>query len=439
MIEPDLHLPHVLVLGGGFGGLYCVRALADSQVRVTLVDRHNHHLFQPLLYQVATAALDASDIASPLRQVFADQANVTVLLGDAQRVIPERRVVVIDGKEVGYDALVVATGVTHTYFGHDEYEAVAPGLKTLDDALAIRGRIFSAFERAERSDDPAERQKLTTFVIVGGGPTGVELAGALAEIATETLPGEFRRIDPTRTRILLVEAQPHLLGSYPEDLQRSAEAQLSHLGVELKLGALVQDVDEDSVTIAGERIATGTVLWAAGVRASSLGSTLDAPLDRSGRVLVAQDLSVPKHPEIFVVGDLAAVVSGGKPVPGVAQGAIQGGQLTAENVRRLFAGERTQPFQYFDKGSLATIGRARAVADLGFMKLTGPLAWLVWAGIHVLFLIGFRNRVSVMLSWSWAWLTRNRQARLVLDRDLVRHALPTKRALAKTEGVKTTA
>jgi NADH dehydrogenase len=283
---PSAPLPHVLVIGGGFGGLYCVRELADAAVRITLIDRRNHHLFQPLLYQVATAALDPSDIASPLRQIFAEQENVTVLLGDAERVIPERRVVIVDGREVSYDALVLATGVTHTYFGHDEYEAVAPGLKTLSDALGIRGRIFSAFEEAERCEDAAARRRLTTFVIVGGGPTGVELAGALAEIATETLPGEFRHIDPKHTRILLVEAQPHILGSYPERLQLSAEDQLRRLGVELRLGARVERIDAESCVVDGERIATNTVLWAAGVRGSPLATTLGAPLDRAGRVVV---------------------------------------------------------------------------------------------------------------------------------------------------------
>jgi NADH dehydrogenase len=302
----------------------------------------------------------------------------------------------------------VATGVSHTYFGHDEYAPFAPGLKTIEDALEIRRRVFVAFERAERATDDAERARQLTFVVVGGGPTGVELAGALAEIARETLPGEFRAVDPARARILLVEAAPRLLPSYPEDLQRSAEEQLVSLGVELALGARVEKVDGRGSVVAGKVVKTDTVLWAAGVTASPLARSLGAPLDRSGRVLVEADLSVPGRPEIFVVGDLASISTDGKPVPGVAQGAIQGGRLAAENLRRVLAGEGTAPFRYVDKGNLATIGRARAVADLGRIHLSGPIAWMVWAVIHVLFLIGFRNRASVMLTWAWAWLTRNR-------------------------------
>ena len=406
----------LVIIGGGFGGLYAARALAEAPIDITLVDRRNHHLFQPLLYQVATAGLDASDIASPLRQIFGDQDNVTVLLGDCSAIDPRAKHAIVDGEIMPYDALIVATGVSHTYFGHPEYEKIAPGLKTLDDALEIRRRVFSAFERAERTEDPVERERLLTFVVVGGGPTGVELAGALAEIATETLHGEFRHIDPRKARILLVEAGERLLASYPERLQRSSEGSLQQLGVQLKLSTRVSAVTEAGCMLDDVFVPTATVLWAAGVAASPLGRSLGVPLDRAGRVVVEPDLSVPGHPEIFVVGDLAAMTSGGKAVPGVAQGAIQGGQLAAENVRRVFAGERTDPFVYWDKGSLATIGRARAVADLGKIKLTGLAAWLVWAGIHVLFLIGFRNRISVGLSWAWAWLTRGRQARLITGR-----------------------
>ncbi len=406
----------LIIIGGGFGGLYAARSLADAPIDITLIDRRNHHLFQPLLYQVATAALDTSDVASPLRQIFGEQENVTVLLGDCSAIEPTQKRVIVDGEAMSYDALIVATGVSHTYFGHPEYERLAPGLKTLDDALEIRRRVFNAFERAERTSDATERARLLTFVIVGGGPTGVELAGALAEIATETLPGEFRHIDPRAARILLVEAQDHLLASYPDSLRLSAERSLEQLGVELHLGTRVEHIDEHGCTLDGKIIPTATVLWAAGVAGSPLARTLGVPLDRAGRVLVEPDLSVPGHPEIFVVGDLASATSKGKPVPGVAQGAMQGGQLAAENVRRLFAEERSAVFEYWDKGSLATIGRARAVADLGKIRLTGVLAWLVWAGIHVLFLIGFRNRVSVGLSWAWAWATRGRQARLITGR-----------------------
>lgn len=406
----------VVIVGGGFGGLYCARALADSPVDITLLDRRNHHVFQPLLYQVATAGLDASDIASPLRQIFANQQNVRVLLANVRSIDPARRVVIADDAEHPYDALVVATGVTHTYFGHAEYEAIAPGLKTLEDALEIRRRIFGAFERAERTSDADERARLMTFVIVGGGPTGVELAGTLAEIARKTLPGEFRAIDPSAAKIILVEAHPRLLPSYPETLQRSAEQQLEELGVTLRLGTRLEGMDKTGCTLAGVRVATETILWAAGVAASPLASALGAPLDRMGRVLVNADLSVPGHPEIFVVGDLAAISTNGKPVPGVAQGAIQGGQLAAENIDRLRKGERSAAFRYKDKGSLATIGRARAVADFGRFRISGPLAWLVWAAVHILFLIGFRNRTSVVLSWAWAWLTNHRQARLITGR-----------------------
>ncbi len=408
--------PHIVILGGGFGGLYCAKALRNAPVDITLVDRKNHHLFQPLLYQVATAALDASDIASPLRQIFADQQNVRVILGEVVTVDMARKRVVLEDAELAYDGLVIATGVTHTYFGHPEYAKLAPGLKTLDDALEIRRRVFSAFEEAERTADPAEQARLLTFVLVGGGPTGVELAGALAEIARETLPGEFRNIDPTRARILLVEAHTSVLQSYPETLRDSAAAQLRGLGVELWLGGRVTDVTERGVTIDGTLVPSATVLWAAGVAGSPVATSLGVPLDRSGRVVVEVDLSVPGHSNVYVVGDLAAMMSDGHPVPGVAQGAIQGGQLAAENLLRVLNGERTVPFHYRDRGSLATIGRARAVADLGRIKLGGPLAWLIWAGIHVLFLIGFRNRVSVALSWSWAWLTRGRQARLITGR-----------------------
>ncbi|MEO6950751.1 MAG: NAD(P)/FAD-dependent oxidoreductase [Polyangia bacterium] len=427
--------PHIVILGGGFGGLYCARALREAPFDITLVDRKNHHLFQPLLYQVATAALDASDIAAPLRQIFAAQKNVRVILGEAVSIDTARQRVILEDAELAYDGLVIATGVTHTYFGHPEYEKVAPGLKTLDDALEIRRRVFSAFEEAERTADPAEQARLMTFVLVGGGPTGVELAGALAEIARETLPGEFRHIDPTVARVLLVEAHPSLLTSYPEELRDSAAAQLRGLGVELKLGARVTDVNERGVTVDGTLIPSATVLWAAGVAASPVVKSLGVPLDRSGRVIVEPDLSVPGHPNVFVIGDLAAMVSDDKPVPGVAQGAMQGGERAADNLRRVFNGERTVPFHYWDKGSLATIGRARAVADLGKIKLGGPLAWLIWAGIHILFLIGFRNRVSVGLSWAWAWLTRGRQARLITGRTPQLHGA-AKQTVAAPETAK---
>ncbi len=413
----DGRRPHVAVVGAGFGGLEAARALRRAPVRVTVVDRRNHHLFQPLLYQVATAALNPADISAPIRNVLRRQENAEVILGAVSAIDAPRRIVRLDdGAELAYDFLVLATGATHSYLGHDAWAPFAPGLKTVEDALEIRRRILLAFERAEREGDEGRRRALLTFVIVGGGPTGVELAGALAEIASRTLASDFRRIRPESARIVLAEAAPRVLPSYPEKLSRSAREQLLRLRVEVRTGAKVSLVDEGGVSIGEERIEAGTVLWGAGVAASPLARSLGAPLDRAGRVRVSPDLSVPGRPEIFVVGDLAAVERpGGEPVPGVAPAAIQEGRHAARNVIRALRGEPGEPFRYRDRGLLATVGRAAAVARIGRLQFSGPVAWLAWLFVHVFFLIGFRNRVAVVLQWAWSYLTFKRGARLITE------------------------
>lgn len=410
--------PHVVILGGGFGGLAVARGLAHTDARVTLVDRRNHHLFQPLLYQVATAGLSAPSIAAPLRQILRKQSNVTVLLDEALDVdLAQRRVVLAHG-ELDYDALVVATGATHAYFGHDEWERFAPGLKTLDDAFTIRRRVLLAFERAERESDPIRRQAWLNFVVVGGGATGVELAGTLAEIARHTLPREFRRADPRRAHVLLVEAGPRLLPAFAPDLSDKARRQLEKLGVEVRLDTAVTAIDQHGVMLGDQPHAARTVLWGAGVAASPLGRRLGAPVDRAGRVLVTPQLGLPDHPEVFVVGDLASVTqANGRPVPGVAPAAKQMGRYVAQVLKARWHGQGTAPFRYRDDGSLATIGRMAAVAQFGRLKLSGLLAWWVWLVAHIAFLIGFRNRLVVMLDWAWAYWTYQRHARIVTGRD----------------------
>jgi NADH dehydrogenase len=408
-------LARVVVVGGGFGGLYAARALARAPVRVTVVDRRNHHLFQPLLYQVATAALNPSDIAAPIRRVLRRQGNAEVVLGEVTGVdLAGRRALLADG-ELPYDRLILATGATHSYFDHPEWERFASGLKTVEDALEIRRRILTAFERAEREEDPRRQQAWLSFVVIGAGPTGVELAGAIAEIARHALGTDFRHIAPERSRVLLLEGAPHVLPTYPPDLRASAARQLGRLGVEVRAGAAVTRVDEGGVEVAGERIAARTVLWAAGVRASPLAHALGAPLDRVGRVRVLADLSLPGHPEVQVIGDLASLDQGGRPVPGVAPAAIQQGRHAAQNVVRSLAGAPPAAFRYRDRGSLATIGRGSAVADFGRLTLSGPVAWLAWLFIHLLFLIGFRNRAAVILQWAWSYLTFDRGARLITE------------------------
>jgi NADH dehydrogenase len=387
----------VVVIGCGFGGLAAARRLARAGVDVTIVDRENHHLFQPLLYQVATAGLSGVQIAAPIRHLFRGRRNVGVLLAEAVAVNTATRQVLLDrGDRLEYDYLVVATGATHSYFGHPEWAHAAPGLKTLDDALVIRRRVLLAFERAEREQDEAARRACLTFVVVGGGPTGVELAGTIAEIARQTLADEFRHIDPRAARVLLLEGGERLLLTYPPDLSDQARAQLERLGVEVRLRSPVRHIDDDGVEVGSERIEAGSIVWAAGVAASPLGASLGTPRDRAGRVQVASDLSLPDHPEVFVIGDLAAATSDDRPVPGVAPAAKQMGEHAAASILARIDGRATDAFVYKDRGTLATIGRNAAVAELGRLKLSGKPAWLAWLFIHIYFLIGFRNRLGVL-------------------------------------------
>jgi NADH dehydrogenase len=406
--------PHVVIVGGGLGGLNAAKALRRAPVRITLFDRNNYHLLQALLYQVATAVLSAGDIAWPTRWIFSRQANVRVLMGEVRHIDLTRRVVSVDDEEVSYDYLVLATGVVDSYFGHPEWAALAPGLKTLDDALEIRRRVLSAFEIAERAHDEDTRRRLLTFVVVGGGPTGVELAGALAEIAHQSLAHDFRAIDPTSARVILIEALPNILPSFPESLRRAARSSLAKLGVEVREGVKVEAVEPGGVVLTGERIDAATVLWAAGVKGSPLGASLGVPLDRAGRVSVNADLTVPGHPEVFVVGDLAALADGrGRQLPAVAQVAIQGGTRAALNIMCALRGAPLEPFRYVDLGSMATIGRHAAVVDLGWLRLSGFVAWLMWLIVHLRVLVGFRNRNVVLFQWIWTYLTRQRSARLI--------------------------
>ena len=405
---------HVVIVGGGFGGLAAARGLADAAVRVTLVDRRNHHLFQPLLYQVATAGLNPADIAAPIRSMLADQANVRVLLGEVTDVDPdEANVTLDDGTVVGFDHLILATGTTHSYFGHDDWESHAPGLKTVEDALEIRRRILLAFERAERATDPAEREADLTFVVVGGGPTGVEMAGAIAEIALRTMTREFRTIDSTTARIILLEATDRILATYPETLSRSARAQLTALGVDVRTGVMVTGLDADGVETSAGAIRTRTVVWGAGNEASPLSRRLGAPVDRAGRVEVEPDLSVPGHRNVFAIGDVAHATSDGVMVPGVAQGAIQGGAHVARAIRADLDGTRRPTFRYRNKGELATIGRSSAVGVIAGRELSGWVAWMAWWSVHIFFLIDFRSRLLVLINWAWNYLTFRRGARLI--------------------------
>jgi NADH:quinone reductase (non-electrogenic) len=404
-----------VIIGGGFGGLSAARALGKADVRVTLIDRRNHHVFQPLLYQVATATLSPGDIAAPIRWILRHVTNVRVLLAEAARIdISARRVELTDGTALEYDWLIVATGSSHAYFGHADWEPNAPGLKTLEDAIAIRRRILIAFERAEREENDRRLHELLTFVIVGGGPTGVELAGTLAEIARQTLRDEFRSIDTARARIVLVEAGPTILPTFPEKLRNAARRSLERLGIEVREGTAVTAVDAHGVMAGNERIDAGTVLWAAGVAASSLVKTLGVPLDRAGRVVVEPDLSIPGHPEVFVVGDAAAFLQhGGKLLPGVAQAAMQGARHAARTIVRRLRGEAPKPFVYRDLGSMAIVGRRAAISDLGWARFSGVLAWLAWLFLHIFMLVGFRNRMVVLLEWAVAYFTFQRGARLI--------------------------
>jgi NADH dehydrogenase len=412
--------PHVIVVGGGFGGLETAKYLARLPVQITLVDRKNHHTFQPLLYQVATAGLSPAEIAAPIREILAKHENVEVLLGDVRGFDLGRRILKLHGFELPYDYLVVAAGATHAYFGHDKWEPFAPGLKTIEDALEMRRRILLAYELAEREAALTGHHRPLNFVVVGAGPTGVELAGTLAEIARKSLPEDFRHIEPAKARVLLVEAGPSVLSAYPDDLRQSAVKQLQHLGVEVRTNSAVTDVRAGAVCIGEEVVPAAAVLWAAGVAASPLGAALGAPIDRAGRVLVEPDLSIPGHREVFVIGDLASMKdAAGKLLPGIAPVATQQGKCVARQIAADLAGRSRQTFHYVDKGSLATIGRAAAVAQFGKVHISGFLAWLSWLFIHILFLIGFRNRVLVMLQWAWSYLTYERSARLITGESRV--------------------
>lgn len=405
----------VVVVGGGFGGLWAVRALERVPVDITLIDRCNHHLFQPLLYQVATAGLAAPSIAAPLRHILRHQRNVTVQLGSVTEIDAVSGTLTVDGARCAYDYLILATGVSHAYFGHEDWAGHAPGLKTLADALQMRARFLTAFERAESSNCAAEARSWLTFVIVGGGPTGVELAGTLAEIARHTLGREFRRIDPRTAQVLLVEAGPRILPAFPADLSQSAHRQLERLGVTVRTDSAVTSISADAVRIGEETVPTRTVVWAAGVTASTLGRALGVRVDRAGRVLVEDDLSVPGHPGIFVAGDLAAVNGPHGPVPGIAPAAKQMGVHAAACICARLAGRASTPFRYRHQGLLATIGRHAAVVDLGRVRLSGLLAWWFWLLAHVYFLIGFRNRLVVLIDWADAYWTYDRGARIIIE------------------------
>jgi NADH dehydrogenase len=410
----DQLLPRIVVVGAGFGGLTAARKLARLPVRITLIDRRNHHTFQPLLYQVATAGLSPGEIAAPIRWIVRGRRNIEVLLGEVQSVDLETRVVRLADGEIPYDYLIVAAGASHAYFGHDEWEPLAPGLKTIEDALEIRRRVLLAFELAERQAASGGSPMQLNFVIVGGGPTGVELAGTLAEIARRALASEFLSIDPKTTRIILLEGGPRILPVYPEDLSRSAEEQLRSLGVEVRTSTLVTGVEAAAVRLGETRLPAAVILWAAGVAASPLGKGLGAPTDRAGRVLVLPDLSLPGHPEVFVIGDLASLKDDtGNPVPGVAPAAIQQGKTTARNIARDLQGQPRRNFHYVNKGNLATIGRAAAIAQFGKIHISGFIAWLSWLFVHIFFLIGFRNRLMVLIQWAWSYFTYERGARLI--------------------------
>ena len=408
--------PHLVIVGGGFAGLWATRALASERIRITLVDRRNHHLFQPLLYQVATAGLSAPDIAAPLRHILGHQRNVEVRLGEVTRIDKQARSVqLVDGTSLEYDTLLLASGATHAYFGHDEWAKDAPGLKTLDDAIALRRKLLLAFERAEAEPDPEKKAAWLSFAVVGGGPTGVELAGTLAEIARHTLRNEFRHIDPASAKVRLVEAGPRVLSTFPDVLSLKARRQLEKLGVEVLTGTPVTSIDSLGFQLGEQFVPARTVVWAAGVAASPLGATLDAPLDRAGRVLVQPDLTLPGHPELFVAGDLAALnQADGRPVPGVAPAAKQMGKHVADTIRaRLHGKPAPGAFKYADYGNLATIGRMAAIVHLGKLQLSGVLAWWFWLAAHVFFLIGFRNRMVVLLNWAVAYWSYQRSARII--------------------------
>lgn len=414
---PAAARPRIVIVGAGFGGLSAAHALGNEQVDVVIIDRGNYHLFQPLLYQVATAGLSPADIAAPIRGIVGRYDNITVLLGEVRGVDTAQRVVHMDDRTIAYDFLILATGARHAYFGHDEWERFAPGLKRIEDAIEIRRRILLAFEHAECEDDEDERRRLMNFVVVGGGPTGVEMAGAMAELARRALARDFKHIDPRAARIILVEAGPRVLPTFPEALSREAEQQLERLGVEVRKGAPVTAVDSDGVIVGDERIEARTVIWAAGIAASPAATWIGADHDRAGRIKVNPDLSVPGHPEIFAIGDTAlSIDQNGKPLPGIAPVAKQQGYYVARLIKARLKGKQIGPFRYRDYGNLATIGRKAAVIDFGKIRLHGLVAWLIWTIAHIYYLIGFRNRLLVAINWLWAYFTFQRGARLITGR-----------------------
>ena len=407
-------MPHVVIIGAGFGGLQAAKKLACKNVRVTVIDRTNYHLFQPLLYQVATAALSPADIAAPVRAVLSKFKNLEVMLAEVQSVDVDAKKIKTTDMEIAYDFLIVATGARHSYFGHNEWEKLAPGLKSLEDAIELRRRLLLAFEYAEKITDEAARKAAMTFVIIGGGPTGVEMAGAIAEIARYTLAKDFRHIDPSQARVILIEAEPRLLAVFPEDLSASAMKQLVALGVEVRTGTRATNLTETGLQAGDEFIPCRVKVWAAGNNASFVGKTLGVPVDQVGRVMVNDDLTIPGHPEVQVIGDLANFShQTGQPLPGVSPVAMQQGRHAARNILRMIANRKPQRFRYWDKGSMATIGRNKAVADLNFVHLSGLPAWLVWLFVHIIFLVGFRNRIAVLFQWGWAYFTFNKGARLI--------------------------
>jgi NADH:ubiquinone reductase (H+-translocating) len=414
METPNPADPRVVIIGAGFGGLETAKHLGNKPVSVTVIDRTNYHLFQPLLYQVATAALSPADIAAPVRGILGKFENIEVILAEVQAIDVQARTVRTAEREVPYDYLVVATGARHSYFGHDEWEKLAPGLKSLEDAIEIRRRTLMAFEFAEKTEDPEARAAAMNFVVIGGGPTGVEMAGAIAEIARKTLAKDFRHIDPSTARVILVEGEKRVLAGYPEDLSASALKQLQELGVEVMLGVHAENLTDNGLEVAGKFIPCRVKVWAAGNAASFVGKTLGVPTDRAGRVIVQDDLTIPGHPEVQVIGDLANFTSkDGKPLPGISPVAIQQGRHAAKNILHMIAGAKPQRFYYWNKGTMATIGRNRAVADLNFVHFSGFPAWLAWLFIHVLYLVGFRNRIAVLFQWAWAYVTFNKGARLI--------------------------
>jgi NADH dehydrogenase len=425
MVDALKKPPQVIIIGAGFGGLAAAKRLACENVRLTVIDRTNYHLFQPLLYQVATAALSPADIAAPIRAILSKCKNVEVVLAEVESVDVETRKVKTNDRVFDYDYLIIATGARHSYFGHEEWEKLAPGLKSLEDAIELRRRILLSFELAEKTTDQAAREAAMTFVVIGGGPTGVEMAGAIAEISRYTLAKDFCHIDPSEARVILIEGTPRLLSAYPPDLSESARKQLTELGVDVRTGARVTDITESGVQLDGEFIPCRVKIWAAGNTASFVGKTLISPVDRAGRVIVNDDLTIPGHPEVQVIGDLANFShQTGEPLPGVSPVAMQQGRQAALNILRMIRGEKPQPFRYFDKGSMATIGRNKAVADLKFFHLSGLLAWLAWLFVHIIFLVGFRNRVLVLIQWAWAYLTFDKGARLITRNFQSEHRPP---------------